>query len=293
MSEQSALSSLRSLLASSGLTSIPDDSLLTTILQLENGNVSRAADIVFEDQRAERRRSGADDLVPTSTSASAFGGSRTSFQDEQFASSSSSSSPLRAGTRMQAFEIDESGVEPLGAHRARRWPASTSGAAGGSGTGGAGRVGLTLWSYLAWPFSLAHQLLLFLARLFRLRALFPGAAGTGSGSGSASGPGSGSGSSGRRALALDPRAAAERYVRGLEEETGARVVGRSTAAGEIEAGPSSRTLDATASSPGAGVLVDFFLGGYSDALKVAKEEIKILMVVLTSAEHEDVPEFRR
>lgn len=38
---------------------------------------------------------------------------------------------------------------------------------------------------------------------------------------------------------------------------------------------------------------DFWVGGYESALRRAKEEVKVLMVVLTCDEHEDDAEFKR
>ncbi|KAH9925980.1 uncharacterized protein B0H18DRAFT_1007240 [Fomitopsis serialis] len=118
--------------------------------------------------------------------------------------------------------------------------------------------------------------------------------------------GPGSGGDGR---ALDPRAQAERWVRALEEETGAVCVGRagarraeakagSVASGADVAGPSSLTSRAGAyeEDGGEGVtkfLPDFFLGSYEEFVRTCERGAKIGCVVLVSEEHDDVPEFKR
>ncbi|MBW0494537.1 hypothetical protein O181_034252 [Austropuccinia psidii MF-1] len=75
----------------------------------------------------------------------------------------------------------------------------------------------------------------------------------------------------------DPRTAAERWVRELEEELHAR-------------------SSYTTAQPGDLVmprLPDFLLLGYDDAVKMAKEHLKVLMVVLISREHDDTNQFKR
>lgn len=91
-----------------------------------------------------------------------------------------------------------------------------------------------------------------------------------------------------------PRDAADRFVRELEEETGALSISRAVASMGNEAGSSS---SAKAREAGAlanrRILPDFFLGSYEDALAAAKRDARILCVVLLSSEHDDVPEFKR
>lgn len=91
-----------------------------------------------------------------------------------------------------------------------------------------------------------------------------------------------------RAPPVDAWTEAERWVRALEEETGAR---RSNATDDGP-GPSSSSLR----QRGIGqqhVLPDFFLGAYEDALRSAQRELRIACVVLVSAEHDDDAPFKR
>lgn len=115
----------------------------------------------------------------------------------------------------------------------------------------------------------------------------------------------------------DPRSESERWVRALEELVGGIRFSRrfeestSSSLGEVN----SSSVGAGSSSSGSGVasgsglgrrtstggeggeggrkvLPDFFVGSYEDAVKRAKEEIKVLMVVLTCEEHENDVEFK-
>ncbi|KZP27714.1 hypothetical protein FIBSPDRAFT_917855 [Athelia psychrophila] len=102
----------------------------------------------------------------------------------------------------------------------------------------------------------------------------------------------------------DPRSVSDRWVRALEDETGAvcysragtQIVGASSA---TDAGPSSLTARA-----GAGVngepfeegmkrLPDFTLASYEDVLRICQRDTKIACVILVSDEHDDVAEFKR
>ncbi|WAQ90929.1 hypothetical protein PtA15_13A329 [Puccinia triticina] len=75
----------------------------------------------------------------------------------------------------------------------------------------------------------------------------------------------------------DPRTAAERWVRELEEELQAR----------------SSYTTAQPGDPAIPRLPEFLLLGYDDAVQKAREELKVLMVVLVSEEHDDVYQFKR
>ncbi|KAF7324835.1 UBX domain-containing protein [Mycena kentingensis (nom. inval.)] len=92
-----------------------------------------------------------------------------------------------------------------------------------------------------------------------------------------------------------PRAdgGADRWVRELEEETGAQCL--SAAASGVEtsqtAGPS--TLTHRAPPAGRKVLPDFTLGTYEDVLRTCQRDLRIGCVVLVSEEHDDVLEFKR
>ncbi|KAJ7432072.1 hypothetical protein B0H11DRAFT_2179967 [Mycena galericulata] len=81
---------------------------------------------------------------------------------------------------------------------------------------------------------------------------------------------------------------ADRWVRELEEETGAQCMSASGVDAGT-AGPSTlthRTNDRK-------VLPDFTLGTYEDALRVCQRDTRIACIVLVSEEHDDVPEFKR
>lgn len=74
----------------------------------------------------------------------------------------------------------------------------------------------------------------------------------------------------------DPRTAAERWVRELEEELQAR----------------SSFTPAQPGDPTMPRLPEFLLLGYDDAVLKAKEEFKVLMVVLVSQEHDEIDRFK-
>ena len=101
----------------------------------------------------------------------------------------------------------------------------------------------------------------------------------------------------------------ERWIRELEEETGAVCIGRirhseganpnpGAASSAIEAGPSNLTARGTSSinghlDDGRKVLPDFMLGSYEEMLRVCKKDARIGCVILVSEEHDDVSEFKR
>jgi FAS-associated factor 2 len=96
----------------------------------------------------------------------------------------------------------------------------------------------------------------------------------------------------------DPAVVAERWVRELEEETGALCISKARALEAHEAnvsldepGPSNRVIQRHAAKRK--TLPDFFVGGYDAALRLAQQEARVLSVVLTCEEHDDVPPFRR
>lgn len=102
----------------------------------------------------------------------------------------------------------------------------------------------------------------------------------------------------------------ERWIRELEEETGAVCIGRirnsegmnpGAASSAIEAGPSNLTARGALISSsingyldeGRKVLPDFMLGSYEEMLRICKKDARIGCVILVSEEHDDVPEFKR
>ncbi|PWN48786.1 hypothetical protein IE53DRAFT_333126 [Violaceomyces palustris] len=269
--QSQALRSLRSILYESGIDQ-RDDSLLISLLEVESWNVERAARMVQDDNAEERRRSGADDETRTSTR-----------------------------EPMEHFEIDDSEVTSLRNLRSGQGSGAPSQRPAGAGLGSrpygshpnsSGALTNFLWSALTFPFTLAHSLLLLIARILRLRSLFPGLFGH---SGNMLG-----GRDGRRRFgeATDPKVCAERYIRDLEEETGGTIGGtprRGNGPQVYEVGGEQSASKGEFENPATPrvKLPPFFSGGYADALKVIKEEIKILVVILTSREHGDVELFRK
>ena len=247
--QQEAIASLRSILHSSG-SSVPDDDVLATLLEVEGWNVTRAARLVEEDSTAERRRSGAD--------------------DETIARSFAQDPRVRG-----SMDFDQPLMSP-GSRRIPHGTGASSGLPGGAGLrpysrpgdNGTMSVAQMIWTALTFPLSLASSLLLFLARILRLRALFPSLFGGNSAS--------------RGVGRSDPRTSAENFVRELEEETG---------------GTASRTVVSTVDegsrAPPPKRLPPFFIGSYADALRSAKEQIKILAIILVSREHGDVERFKQ
>ncbi|KAI0354051.1 hypothetical protein OH77DRAFT_1426463 [Trametes cingulata] len=107
--------------------------------------------------------------------------------------------------------------------------------------------------------------------------------------------------------AKDPKSVAERWVRALEEETGAVCIsrsGRRHANGGNEtvatgvAGPSNlnargSSWDDTGVERDVKLLPDFFLGSYEEFARTCQKDIKIGCIVIVSEEHDDVAEFKR
>jgi FAS-associated factor 2 len=93
----------------------------------------------------------------------------------------------------------------------------------------------------------------------------------------------------------------EKWVRQLEEETGATCVGRVSGASVssgTEPGPSSaglmtRSRGEQANEEGRKQLPDFCTGTYEAFLTRCQKEAKIGCVALVSEEHDDVAEFKR
>ena len=157
------------------------------------------------------------------------------------------------------------------------------------------RIGLNLVSLVTFPFSFSFNVLSHLFHfIFRtLRIPFPRL-----GSPNISFSFSsliGRSSHPRVHLPKDPASVADRFVRELEDETGAVTVSHARASRrEDEPGPSSLTTGQDVLfDPGRKLLPDFWLGSYESALEAATREARMLCVVLLSDEHDDTPEFRR
>lgn len=253
--QQDAIASLRSILESSA-SSVPDDEVLATLLEVEGWDIGRAARLVEEDNTAERRRSGAD--------------------DESIARSFALDPRIRGSMDVDQPLLDSSSGPFTSGHGA---PSGLRGGAGlrpyaRAGESGTTSVAQMIWAALTLPFSLASSLLLFLARILRIRALFPSLFGGGATS--------------RGLGRSDPRISAEQFVRELEEQTGS-TASRSTA---VPADDTDR-IGSGSRAPPPTRLPPFFIGSYADALRTAKEQIKILVVVLVSREHGDVDRFKQ
>lgn len=108
-------------------------------------------------------------------------------------------------------------------------------------------------------------------------------------------------SAAHRQLPEDPKNVTDRWVRALEEETGAVCINRSesevTATGV--AGPSAPSASTSIlRSRGDGLTIspllpDFFLGSYEEAMKTCQRQLKIGCIILVSDEHQDATKFKR
>ncbi|KAH7907175.1 hypothetical protein BJ138DRAFT_1070633 [Hygrophoropsis aurantiaca] len=103
-----------------------------------------------------------------------------------------------------------------------------------------------------------------------------------------------------RPIASDPRSAADRWIRAVEEETGAVCVNGSRSlpaiASGAQAGPSTIRRNTYAAENGednAKTLPQFFSGSYEEVLDICQRDARIACIILVSDEHDDVPEFKR
>ena len=110
--------------------------------------------------------------------------------------------------------------------------------------------------------------------------------------------------------ARDPKSVAARWVRLLEEETGAVCLGRSASRKHTQgnghgvssgvAGPSTLTARGNGWEEGSNgsiendkLLPNFFLGAYEEFARTCQRELKIGCVVIVSDEHDNDAEFKR
>lgn len=92
----------------------------------------------------------------------------------------------------------------------------------------------------------------------------------------------------------NPADAAERWIRELEDETGAISVTRAAASATGVDLNSDDTLRRRDRGEGRGrLLPDFWVGSYESALKTAQKDAKPMCVILTCEEHDDTAEFKR
>ena len=191
--------------------------------------------------------------------------------------------------QMETFEIDDSEQGPL------------LGSAG-AGSGSSRRLPnrptsipsrWTIYTFFTFPFSVLSNVLRFifgvlhipLPRSFATLSFL-----------TARGP-----STTHRQLPEDPKSVTDRWVRALEEETGAVCISRSgnEAAATGVAGPSMASAStSTLRSRGDGpttspLLPDFFLGSYEEAMRTCQRQLKIGCIILVSDEHQDAAKFKR
>ena len=104
-----------------------------------------------------------------------------------------------------------------------------------------------------------------------------------------------------RQLPEDPKTVTDRWVRALEEATGAVCISRSGneatatgAAGPSAASASTSTLRSRGDGQTTGpVLPDFFLGTYEEAMRTCQRQLRIGCIILVSDEHQDATKFKR
>jgi FAS-associated factor 2 len=105
-----------------------------------------------------------------------------------------------------------------------------------------------------------------------------------------------------RPSSSDPRGGTDRWIRHLEEETGAVCIGRarnsqSAITSSTEVGPSSLTsrsvLTSNDNDGSRKLLPDFFLASYEEALRICQKDARLACVILVSEEHDDVAEFKK
>jgi len=191
--------------------------------------------------------------------------------------------------QIEAFEIDDSEQGPL---------LGSAGAGSGSSRGPPDQPTSilsrrTIYTLLTFPFSVLSSIFRFifgvlhipLPRSFAtLNFLTPRGSSTA-----------------HRQLPEDPKRVTDRWVRALEEETGAICISRTgnEAAATGVAGPSTASAststlrsrgDGSTTSP---LLPDFFLGSYEEAMRTCQRQSKIGCIILVSDEHQDATKFKR
>jgi FAS-associated factor 2 len=94
----------------------------------------------------------------------------------------------------------------------------------------------------------------------------------------------------------DPYTVSDRWVRSLEEETGAHCLSRASPvqdSGPSTSQPQTNDLRSRLGTSSSRVLPDFTLGGYDEILRLCQSEIRLGCIVLVSSEHDDVLDFKR
>ena len=94
----------------------------------------------------------------------------------------------------------------------------------------------------------------------------------------------------------DPYTVPDRWVRSLEEETGAHCWSRAiplTGSGPSTSQVQSSELRSRIGMGSPRLLPDFTLGSYDEILRLCQSEKRIGCIILVSNEHDDVPDFKR
>ncbi|SRR6266851_704907 len=100
----------------------------------------------------------------------------------------------------------------------------------------------------------------------------------------------------RSSTRSDPYTVSDRWVRSLEEETGAHCLSRASPVPDVGPSTSQPQTNDLRSRLGPGssrLLPDFTLGSYDEILRLCQSEIRIGCIVLVSSEHDDVLDFKR
>jgi len=195
----------------------------------------------------------------------------------------------RTSARVETFEIDDSEQGPL---------LGSAGAGSGSSRGPPNQPTSilsrrTIYTFFAFPLSVLSSIFRFIfgvlhiplpRRFATLNFL------------TSRGP-----SAMHRQLPEDPKSVTDRWVRALEEETGAVCISRNgnEAAATGVAGPSTASAPTSAlrsrgdRATAGPVLPEFFLGSYEEAMRTCQQHLKIGCIILVSDEHQDAARFKR
>lgn len=256
MSSSSSISALKTALESRGVRSLPPDSLLEAVLSIENGSIHRATNTILDDLMASGVQLGPTTSPTTTTNPT------------------TSRSITSANGRRR---INGMVNEGLGSGSSSSRP--------GNG------AGLNPHSYflnnpiiylLSLPFSLATSLISFLLRLIGLRSLLPYL-------------GLSPDSSSRRRIRpifSNPTDSSQKWIQTLESQVNGKCNPSShpVSSGNEEGSSSSESTQYDRIK-----LPPFEVCSYKQAVEAAKnrERGQILVVVLTSEEHDDVEEFKK
>lgn len=261
MSSSSSISALKTALESRGVRSLPPDSLLEAVLSIENGSIHRATNTILDDLMASGVQ-----LGPTTSSSSTT------------TTTTSNPNTLRSITSANGRRrINGMANEGLGSGSSSSRP--------GNG------AGLNPHSYflnnpiiylLSLPFSLATSLISFLLRLIGLRSLLPYL-------------GLSPDSSSRRRIRpifSNPTDSSQKWIQTLESQVNGKC---NPSSHPVSSGNEEGSSSGESTQYDRIKLPPFEVCSYKQAVEAAKnqERGQILVVVLTSEEHDDVEEFKK